>query len=324
MSSDLYVLDLNTDVENFDTSLLSLRSLTIQKHYCKSKILYGKKKLAFKFSTEGEVVEHKSHKYYQLSYPLTPIEEEKLLTFERRIMKLMSAKLQKNNIVKSGTEAFDLFQSRIINDHETSVFLTKSSPPENIPEKEFLLIPTDIKFQTGKTMLIDFDIEPRVGGVTEDKPPNLENDENVIDRSIQESMRTEVHIEAEDEGDKEEDDKEGQEGGIGREEGRAEAGEGRGEAEEGTGEEQIDEDIEEGEDVLTDVNIEYMECVELARNALIELKTRQDKIKRALLRYVDCAGSYLSQKSEKGRKRITLKDRTKYVEKRDKLRSFIA
>lgn len=322
------IVDLNSNKAQFDPSLLSLRSMTIQKSVCKSKILYAKQKLAFLLSTKGEVIENAS--YTQFKYILTPLEEQNLLAFERKIMSLMSVKLRNNDIIKSSTEAFDLFQSRILSDHETSVFVSRvdrllpRSSPMEMAKASYIFLPIDIRFKPGKAMCIDFDFAQHsfdIKDLEEEQRVEGEGGEGEGDGNGDGEKE-----EGKEQEDKEEEEEEEKELAPKREEEVRFEKECITEEQDDTNnsnntKNNMEDDVSMNENRIFDINTEYHECVKLARTALVELKGRENKIKRSLVKYIQSAGNVLAHSKEESP--ISEKHTTKYVEHKEKLCSLI-
>ena len=314
MSTPSYhILDLNLDSKAFQSSLLTLRSLTMQNNICRSKIMYDKKKLGFRFSSKCEIVLH--DKYTQLKYNLTPREEYNLLSFEKKLTKLMSSKLCDNEVIKSVSEAYDNFQSNILNDHETNVFVCKfsNSHMESVDCHNTVVLPTSIRFQTGKSMSVEF-----VPGHKEEKEKEKEKEKEMDGMCKLQDDKGIYGEENENENENE--------NGIEERKEKEDQNENENENEKTAFESSVEEkatDVQNDEEVFkdTDINEEYMEVVRVARKALVDLKTKEDTIKRALAKYINCAGSYLPRSNTNT---LSQKQKLKYTTNRDNLYSLFS
>lgn len=343
------------DEDVIDTSLLSLRSLTTQKGVSRSKVLYNKKKLVFQFSSAYEI--KRGDKYTQFKLYLTPTEERNLDIIEKKIKKMMVSKLKHHQVIDSFNEANEYFQSSILSDHESSVFVCKVESnlgDLSMAGQSYRIGPVDIKFKAGKSMHLGYNTYDDKDTIVDDetlvhplevsdgkqdsgmdrgdtenteRKRRMKENENenedayrgeaqeVIHCSKGEESATDIvhdHDHDEDENENENEDEKGDANEI-RNEGhgctiRADDRNLKNcESENGNG--------NENENDSLDISVDYTECIRSAQNALVELKSKETDIKRALAKYVHFAGSYLPYtKTKNGERQIlSKKHREKYL-----------
>ena len=314
--SNIHIIELNDEDTLIDTSLLTLRTISTHKGVSKAKILYDKKKLALKFGSEYEI--KRCDKHMQLKIFLTPAEEKNLEVIEKKIKKMMGSKLKQHEIIDSLNEAYEYFQSNILSDHETNVFICKiednalnASNASNTRQQQMnhTLSPVDVRFKPGKSMLIGYNVLEN---------PCQMSDKN--DNNEEESLATLISsapVEGEDEeegkGGEEKDEEEEEEKEEKLEENKKEEEDSKMQKDAETIDRDASKIINTSDSVDFDISLEYTDCIRSARNALVGLKTKEQDIKRALAKYVHFAGSYLPYTKNDDRQTFSKKHKEKYM-----------